>query len=235
MAQAHKQITPASGGLRLAGPLSGQGLALALQKGDCLVALDGIPFVGDEATLSASSAAAFKSRVAMTFRRGDVELTVIAKGCKVGRWEKVPPFANTQRQPLSVHLMCNWEIVRATDGRYDIFAQDSSIVTLILAPIWLLQMRLWGLFAALGATIALGTVVAPLLGALLYLAASLNVWRLGPSYLRQDRTTRGLKLHAVLAAATEADAHAAYCQMYPTACFVFGVAAARAETVSRAA
>lgn len=235
MAPAHKPSTPTLSGLRLSGRLTAQGSALALRKGDCLVAVNGIAFAGDQSALSASLAAAFRNRLALTFQRGEVEFTVVSEGCDVGAWEKVAATAHSQREPLLVDLLCNWEIVRAADGRYDIFAQQSSLLTLALAPIWLLQMRLWGLFAALGATIALGAAVAPLFGAALYLAAALNVWRFGPGYVRKDRKARGLTLHAVLAATSEADAHAAYCRLFPTACFVFGTAGPQAEIASHAA
>ena len=226
--------SPRLDGLRLVAPLTAEGTALALRPGDGLVALNGLCFVGDREFLAAKLATAAGQCLAMTFKRGEAEWTVLAETWHLGVWDAVLSGATAERQPVFAHLLRNWEIVSATDGRYDLFAQRSSFFTLFMAPLWLMQMRLWGIFAALGATVVLGAVVMPLFGAILYMAASLHVWRIGPSYLRKDRTALGLTLHVVLAAGSETEAHAAYKSLFPNGQFIFGTASAATELASNA-
>ena len=109
----------------------------------------------------------------------------------------------------------------APDGRYDLQPVPPSILSLVATAVWLLQMRLWGLAAALTAAVALALMVSPWLAVAVHLLASVHVWRSGAAYVRADRRMRGLHPAATLAARSESGAHAAWLALHPRGHFLF--------------
>ncbi|MGP3697192.1 hypothetical protein [Rhodobacter sp. NSM] len=195
------------------------GSALHLQPGDRLCRVNGLPFTGDPKTLSERFAAS--SPLALGFRRGERDITVLASTAALGRWQQAPALPLPEGPRLHPEALRNWEVLVSSDGIYDLQPLPCSSLALLATPLWLLQMRLWGLAAALAAGLALAFAVQPWLAAGVYLLAAIHVGRAGAAYLRADRKLRGLRPAAVLAARNEAEAHAAWLALEPRARFLF--------------
>ncbi|MCE6952998.1 hypothetical protein LAZ29_18895 [Cereibacter sphaeroides] len=215
--------------LELASP-SPAGAALHLRPGDRLCRVNGLPFTGAPEDLAARFAAA--PRLALGFRRGEADFVVLAETAALGDWIAVPATALPDGARLHPEALCNWEVMAARDGCYDIQPLPASRAALLAAPLWLLQMRLWGLAAALMAAVALAFAVVPWLAVPVYLLAAIHVGSAGPAYVRADRRLRGMQPVAVLAARNEAGAHAAWRGLDGRARFLFARAPAAAAPVS---
>ncbi len=197
------------------------GRQLRLRDGDLLLSVNGVPFQGGEKELASKIAEGRGNPVALTFQRGNHQIMVLSQTARLGQWEECPALAVDTVNRLNPDVLSNWEILVARDGRYDLHPLNNSILALIAAPVWLLQMRLWITGAALIAAAMVAAAVSPLMLLAVYLAGGLHFWHAGPKYVRKDRIARGLTPQIVLAAGSERAAHAAYLRLEPTARFLF--------------
>ncbi|MGC9446730.1 hypothetical protein [Cereibacter johrii] len=195
------------------------GRALHLRPGDRLCLINGLPFTGGPEALAERFAAG--RPLALGFRRGEADFTLLAATPGLGRWETVPAPLLPEGPRLHPEGLRNWEVLAGPDAIYDLQPLSGVTLAWLATPLWLLQMRLWGLAAALAAAVALAFAVAPWLAAGVHLLAAVHVGRAGPAYVRADRRLRGLLPVATLAAGSEAEAHAAWRRLEPQARFLF--------------
>lgn len=223
---------PAPVTLRLrAVPAASAGRALCLRAGDVLVAVNGRAFTGDGPTLARRFAARSGQTLALTFRRGDQVLTVLCADPAPGQWETIPaPPPEEGLAGLDPDGLRNWEILRGPDGTYDLHPLRPSMAALLAPPLWLLQMRLWVPFATLATALAAGALVAFWVPLLVWGASVLHIRHAAPAYVRLDRAARGLTIHAVHAARTEAEAHAVHRRLHPADRFLFDAAPQAVQT-----
>lgn len=203
-------------------PPHSTGRALALCPGDVLVSVNGRAFTGDYAALERRFADRKGRSLALGFRRGEGTLTVLSGRADLGQWETVPqPLDQPEGERIDPDTLRNWEILRSGDGLYDLHPLTAPVVALALPPLWLLQMRLWVPFATLSAALVAAGLAAIWAVGIVWLAAGLHMRHAACTYLRLDRRARGLFPHAVHAARTEAEAHAAHRRLNPTDRFLF--------------
>lgn len=215
--------------------LTPAGAALGLQGHDTVESLGGEVFRGgisafESAFLRASGRSDGRGgAVALGLRRGDAVLTVLVTTPRLGHWRAVdagPPLAGSAPSGKELAALQNWEI--RSDGHvlFDLVSLRSpglieGAARLLLAPLWLVQARLF-LPLALMAVLLLASVPA---GPLAVLAVALLfcgwVLREGTALWRRDRAERGLGDLTVLAAPTEAAARAAFVRLHPEARFLF--------------
>lgn len=207
--------------LRLVDASALAGRALGLRGGDTLVAVNGRGFQGDAASLHHMLSDPDKT-FALTFRRGTAEFTVLAATAALGRWESLPaPLDEATRTRIDPAFLTAWEVMRAPDGSYDLFAQTLPTLGLALPLLWLMQMRLWLPSAMMVSAVAAGVIVHPALAVVVYIAGIAHLRWSHAIYLRLDRRTRGLSFHMVLAARNEAAAHAAHRALHPDDRYLF--------------
>lgn len=203
-------------------PPQAAGRALALQSGDVLVAVNGRAFSGDSAALQRRFADRKGRALALGFRRGEAGFTVLSDRADLGQWEAVPlPAGQPDGERIDPDALRNWEILRSSDGLYDLHPLNASALALALPPLWLLQMRLWVPFATLAAALVAAGLAAIWAVGIVWLAAGLHMRHAAAAYLRLDRRARGLLPHAVHAARTESEAHAAHHRLHPADRFLF--------------
>ncbi len=124
-------------------PAACAGRSLGLCAGDVLLAVNGRTFQGDAAALQRLVAASGNT-AALTFQRGAVEVTVLAGTSTLCRWDAVPaPAEDRARRRIDPAFLRNWEVMRARDGGYDLFAMRLPTLGLVAPQLWLMQMRLW--------------------------------------------------------------------------------------------
>lgn len=206
--------------LKTKGKLTDAGDALGLQRGDVLVALNGVAFEGNARELNNRFDLSGGRPLAMTFARNGVELTVLADHPNLGKWESVPvPGWKGERQ--DPEALRNWEILRSGDGFYDLHPLTTPQLTLICPPIWLLQQRLWAPAAAICATIAVGGLIWWPIAAVFYVLSGMALRRMATNLFRADRMNMGLYPYAIVAATSESSAHAAYKKIDPMGRFLF--------------
>lgn len=198
------------------------GQALGLRPGDKLVGLDGEAFTAGTKELRARFSAMETKRVAMHFRRADVDLTVVSVTPKLGRWSPCPVAGDPAVPKVSAEQVENWEIMRARDGSYDLFRHRASPMVWIATPLWLAQMRLWPHLAAFFGMCAVGFPVGLWMSAALWGLASYYVKKNYDQIIRADRASRGMFPYAMIAAQGEMHAHATYLAMQPDDTFAFG-------------
>jgi hypothetical protein len=205
--------------------------ALGLRAGDVLEAINGRAFRGDEAALRARFAARGGRPLALAFRRGAEMFLVLADTARLGRWEAVPwPLPEgAEGARIDPEDLRNFEVMRSEAGVYDLYPGVGSLLSLVAAPLWLMQMRLWAQGATVVAALAAAAVVMPVLAAVVWLAAGLWVRRSASGFLRADRMGRGLRFDGVIAARGEAEAHAAHLMRHPGDRYLFAPTAPAAE------
>ncbi len=204
--------------LRLA-PVNLQGRALGLAPGDLLVRLDGQPLEGPAAQLLKRAQARADTDHLLSLRRDGKEWTVLSPSLTLGRWKAEPCPDPVSASPASIERMRNWDVVVNEEGRYDAHPRRAPILAL-LAPIYLIQMRLWTALAVWGALTLLGLAVGWILGSALQILVCLYVWRAAPVLFRADRGGRGFHLWRVIAAGSETDLHRQVTQLAPNLSFV---------------
>lgn len=198
------------------------GQSLGLKPGDKLVGLDGAPFTAGARAMAANFSALENKRVAMHFKRADMDLTVISVTPKLGRWAACPIAGSHKLPAIDTDRIENWEILRNREGIYDLFRHRAPASTWLLTPFWLAEMRLWPHLAAFLGMVAVGYIAG--------IAVSITLWALASHYVRKnyaqiiraDRYTRGMISYAVIAADSEMAAHRAYLNMEPDDQFAFG-------------
>ena len=217
--------TPITTALRLRGEsLAPAGRRLGLRSGDVLIAINGIPFRGDEAALAARFAGRGKLALALTFQREAENVTVLAETAGLGRWEAIPYEAvpeGVEHKRIDPAGLRNFEVMRSADGLYDMHPSEPSVLALIAPPFWLLQARLWVQGATVVAALVASAVVSPLMSAVVWLAAGLWVRRQAAHFLRMDRHGRGLGFDGVIAAPSEREAHARHLARHPEDRYLF--------------
>lgn len=196
------------------------GQALGLRVGDVLAAVDGVPFRGNAAVLRGMVGHS-RAPLAMTFLRGAGSFTVLATRVDFGMWEPVAPPAVDPDCPADATLLTNWEILRDTRGTHDLFALAPALSALVVPFLWMMQKRLWLPLAVFVSALVVGAAVQPLAGAVIYLAAGINLRQMAPHYLRSERRARGFRSVAVIAARSERAAITAYRALDPSARFLF--------------
>ncbi len=197
---------------------------LGLKPGDVLEAINGLPFRGDEAALRARFAARGGKALALQFRRGAEVFPILVETARLGRWEAIPcpvPEADAAPERIDPEGLRNFEVMRSAAGIYDLYPVAAPKLAMIAPPLWLLQMRLWAQGATLVAALAAAAVVHPLLGLGVWAAAGVWVRQSAALFLRADRGARGLRFDCVIAAATEAAAHAAHLRLNPGDRYLF--------------
>ena len=199
--------------LRLrAGSVTPEGRRLGLAGGEVLLAVNGQPFEGGETALAARLAMRRGKPLALSFGREGEELLVLTATMALGRWEAVPavPRAMDEAARIDPDRLRNYEVMRDASGQYDLFAVTVPMIAMIAPPLWFLQMRVWSAGATLLAALAAAAIVTPWLSLAVWIAAGL--WMRGAALplLRADRLARGLAPAGVVAARSEAQAHAAH-------------------------
>lgn len=212
-------------------PVNLQGRALGLLPGDLLVRLDGKPLDGPAAQLLKRVNAQSDRKYLLGLRRGDQEWTVLSSNLMLGRWKAVDAPDTVSASHASFDRMRNWNVVVSEDGRYDAHPRTAPIFAL-LAPVYLIHMRLWAALAVWGTLTLLGLAVGWILGTAIQILICLYVWRAAPALFRADRNAQGFHLWRVIAATSEADLHRQVTQLVPNLSFVLSrpTADATAET-----
>ena len=196
--------------------------AIGLRRGDALIALDAAPLTGTTRSILARLKQAPHRQLHLTFRRGGAQWDVICHAARLGRWiaepEPTRPAALVADRGLR-----NWDIMADSTGRYDAQMQGPRILAL-LAPVYLVQMRLWGPLAVWTALTLLGLVLGAIWCAVLQVLLTLYVWQAGPALVRQDRQAQGYRLWRVMACRGEADLHNQMRQIAPHLRFAYAAA-----------
>lgn len=94
------------------------GRALHLRPGDRLCRINGLPFTGGAEALAERFAAA--RPLALGFRRGEADVTLLAETPALGRWESVPAPVLPEGPRLHPEVLRNWEVLAAPDATYDL-------------------------------------------------------------------------------------------------------------------
>ena len=215
MQETDAQGTPDSPGTALElKAISDRGVALGLQPGDQVVAVDGVPLTGGSAELGARLAPGRGPR-ALSVRRGEVAFPVLADGADLGRWVGIPAPEGLQTQDVVPETLCNWELFRDARGRYDLQPLAPSPWPLVATPLWLAHHRLWAPLAAhLSATACAAPVGLPAaLG--VYALGAVYIWRAARTLVRAARQSEGFQPFALVAAASAREAHALCATLAP--------------------
>lgn len=199
---------------------SGYARALGLRRGDALVGIEATPLEGDTRTILARIKRQPQKPVRLTFRRGAGQWDVICLAAYLGRWSGKPQDAQPV-QMVAGQGWCNWDIMVDPDGTYDVQMQRPRLLAL-LAPLYLVQMRLWGPLAIWLALALLSMAVGPVGGAAILLPITVYFWRAGPVLVRADRQARGYRMWRVMAARNEQDLHRQLRQIAPQLRFAYG-------------
>lgn len=186
-----------------------KGRALGLREGDALESVNGVPFDGQVATLLQRIGTQGRT-VALTFQRKGRRFVVLADSAALGKWKAGPEFKiSGEYQRLYPEVMDNWEVFSDAEGRYEFQRLSRPIFALIMPPLWLAAMRLWG---SLGVWFALMIIAMPagtLVSILVAIMLSLYFWQAGTGLFRMDRLANGSVPIAILAATSEEALHVA--------------------------
>ncbi len=196
------------------------GHGLGLKSGDVLIGVNARHWTGSMDSLKAHFVND-AGPVALTFQRGTAVWTVLTDRLDLAHWVKVPAPPTEAALPLSVDLLCNWEIVANSDWVHDLFPLRPSLAALVVPALWLAQQRLWTLLATLGAVLAVALPAGVPVLAALWVAAGLLLWRTGAGHVRADRAAAGFHRVGVVAARSEREAIAVWESLSPKARFRF--------------
>jgi len=194
--------------------------SFGLRRGDALIGIGATPLLGDTRTILTRIKRQSHKPLRLTFRRGAVQWDVICMTAHLGRWTAKPQTA--QPAPMVAgHGWHNWDVMVDPDGVYDVQMQRPRLLAL-LAPLYLVQMRLWGPLAIWVGLALLGAALGPVWGAVIIVLITLYVWRAGPVLVRADRQARGYRLWRVMASRSETDLHRQLRQIAPHLRFAYG-------------
>lgn len=196
-----------------------QGRALGLQAGDILLRMDGLPFDGETATLSKRFRMEGARQHMLSFWRDGREWHVFSATPALGRWRRVAWPENVDAAGVAVRGMRNWEVMVHSAKHYDAQPQRPSWLA-FLAPVYLIQMRLWG---GLALWVALGVLCLPLgwvAGLGLEAVICFYFWHASPALVRADRMERGFRIWRVIAAPSETALHRQMADLAPDLSFV---------------
>lgn len=194
------------------GSVTPEGRRHGLAGGEVLLAVNGLPFEGGETALATRLAMRKGKPLVLRFGREGGDLLVLAATMGLGRWEPVaaPPAAADEAARIDPDRYRNYEVMRDAAGQYDLFCVSLPMIAMMAPPLWFLQMRVWSPVATLLAALAAAAIVTPWLSVVVWMAAGL--WMRGAALplLRADRLARGLSPAGLVAARSEAEAHAAH-------------------------
>ena len=204
--------------LKLA-PVNLQGRALGLLPGDLLVRIDGKQLEGPAAQLLKQVQAQSDRNHLLGLRREGKDWSVLSSNLALGRWKAEPCPDPVSASDVDIERMRNWDVVVSDDGRYDAHPRIAPLFAL-LAPLYLIHMRLWAALAVWGALTLLGVAVGWLLGSAIQILVCLYIWRAAPILFRADRSGQGFHLWRVIAARSESDLHQQVNNLAPGLSFV---------------
>lgn len=212
--------TPEHGSLVLSA-LKPAGRNLGLRPGDTLIAINGRPFDGQVSTLLKRYGNGSRQvELALTFRRDGKDWTVLSKTPRLGQFRKdtgVEYTADPRRSDPGA--LVNWEVYSLDNEVYD--AQKSTTTMLaLIAPLYLIQMRLWTPLAIWGALTALCFPLGWIGGIPLQILMALYFWQAAPVLFRRDRLSRGFRSWRMVAARSERDLHKTMQDIAPQLRFV---------------
>lgn len=219
---------PVQTGLKLA-PVSLQGRALGLLPGDVLMRLDGRPIKGQARHLVKVFNTPPHKPHLLDIRRNDQVWSVLSPTAALGRWKPVDSTETISVKSRGPDGMRNWDVLVNDAGNYDTHPHSPPLLAL-LAPVYLVHMRLWAALTVWGALTLLGVAIGWVLGAAIQVLICLYVWRSAPTLFRATRHAKGFRLWRVIAAPTEADLHREVSRLEPGLTFVFARPAAAGET-----
>lgn len=208
--------------LKLA-PVNLQGRALGLLPGDLLVRLDGKPLEGPASQLLKQVQAQTDREHLLGLRRNGTDWSVLSSSLALGRWKAEPCPDPVSVSDGRIDRMRNWDVMVSDNGRYDAHPRTAPLFAL-LAPLYLIHMRLWAALAVWGALTLLGVAVGWLLGSAIQILVCLYVWRAAPILFRADRNGQGFQLWRVIAARSESDLHQQISALAPGLSFVLSKA-----------
>ena len=221
--------TDAQAGLFLAS-VNTQGQALGLRPGDLLIGIDGAPIDGQVSTLRARAPDRPGRAQAFWFLRDGQRWPLLTDSSALGRWRttRLPEVPPVEALPDTAR---NWDVVCDDLGRYDAQPRNAPLLAL-LAPVYLLQMRLWSPLAVWLALTAICLPLGWIAGGALQVLICLYFWRAAPMLFRTDRAAGGFRLWRVIAAPSEAALHRRMSILAPNLRFVH---ARRADPAAEAA
>lgn len=199
--------------------LSLRGKGLGLHPGDTLVRIDGKPFDGTVTRLLQSFAGQPDRKRVLWFVRDGLEWPVVAKTAALGQWRSVHLPEGFSTGALPTIGLRNWDVLVNADGAYDVQPTEASGFA-FLAPLYLLQMRLWGPLALWAAVSALALPLGWVAGSALQVLLCLYFWRASPTLMRSDRFARGFRYWRIMAARNERDLHEKMAEIAPGLRFV---------------
>lgn len=220
--------TPAQTGLKLA-PVNMQGRALGLLPGDVLLRLDGRPIEGEARQLVKVFNTPPHKPHLLDIRRNGQVWSVLSPTATLGRWKPVDVTEAISAGPSGPAGMRNWDVLVNEDGIYDTHPHSPPLLAL-LAPVYLVHMRLWAALAVWGALTLLGVAIGWVMGAAIQALICVYVWRTAPTLFRTTRHASGFRLWRCIAAPSEADLHREVSRLEPGLAFVFARQAAAGET-----
>ena len=214
--------------LKLA-PVNLEGRRLGLLPGDLLVRLDGKPLDGPAAQLLKRVQSQNDRTHLLGLRRNGKDWSVLSSSLALGRWKAEPCSEPVTAGDVRIDRMRNWDVVVSDDGRYDAHPRTAPLFAL-LAPLYLIHMRLWAALAVWGALTLLGVAVGWLLGGALQILVCLYVWRAAPTLFRADRGGQGFHLWRVIAARSETDLHRQVAHLAPELTFALSGSEPKGDT-----
>lgn len=203
--------------------VNSSGRALGLRAGDILEAFDDAPFSdGVERLIKVMDGARDKQTHLMRFSREGTSWSVLAETARLGQWRVETmkrPASDAKPRREARNGLRNWLVMRDPDLYYDVHPVSPTLLG-ILAPLHLLQMRLYGPLAIWCAVVMCGLPLGTIPTAVLAVLASLYFWMAAPDLFRADRAARGFGLFRVMAARSETDLHQRIVRTDPDHVFV---------------
>lgn len=199
------------------------GRALGLRPGDVLEAFDDAPFSdGVERLIRVMDGAREKQTHVMRFSRSGTSWSVLAGTARLGQWRVETmqrPASDAKPRREARDGLRNWIVMRDPDLYYDVHPVSPTLLG-ILAPLHLLQMRLYGPLAIWCAVVMCGLPLGTIPTAVLAVLASLYFWLVAPDLFRADRAARGFFLYRIMAARSESDLHRRIAKTDPDHVFI---------------
>lgn len=198
---------------------NGLGQRFGLREGDRLISVNGGAVAPDPAALTARLNRPGLP-AALCFERARHRWFILSDTAALGAWRRdgTPvDLGEGGGAPIEPATLRNWEVLRAPDGRYDVQPVTAPVMALLVPPLWLAQMHLWGPLAIWAALVLVGWPVGWPAMLALHAILSLYFWKAGPALWRADRLARGLAPDGVIATRTERELHRRIRSLHPEA------------------
>jgi len=196
------------------------GYPFGLLAGDLLIGLNGAPWRGSAIDLH-KTVSAYGQQSLLTFLRKGGVFSILTERADLGLWEMQPVQADLPDLPAPDKRLRSWDVMADRNGIHDLFPVDASLLALVAPPVWLAQSRLWSGLAVFVAVIVLSLPVGLALVLAVWLVAGLHLWRDGAQHQRVTLQMQGFVRRGILAATSESEAVALWCQLYPETRFCF--------------